>query len=94
MAKEPLLAELGDMLTHVVAHMATKEDFAELRTELKTDLADLKNELTETRTELRGKLDGINRRLDTDAVQRTDQNVPGRIEAIKKHLGLTRTIAG
>ena len=39
------------------------------------------------------KVDGINRRLDTDAMQRREQNLPGRIEAIEKHLGIVRTIA-
>ena len=85
MAKEPSLTELGDMLTHIVAHMATKEDLTELREELRSEVED-------TRVELRGKIDGINRRLDTDAIQRTDNNMPARMEAIEKHLGLTRTI--
>lgn len=36
MAKKITLNELGDMLAHVVKHMATKEDIAELRNEMAT----------------------------------------------------------
>ena len=36
-SKEVTLAELGALLTHVVDHMATKEDIAEL----KDDIADI-----------------------------------------------------
>jgi hypothetical protein len=32
------------------------------------------------------------RRLDTDAVQRTDANIPTRLDAVERHLGLSRTI--
>jgi hypothetical protein len=38
MAKKVTLNELGEMLAHVVKHMATKEDVAELRRELKGDI--------------------------------------------------------
>jgi hypothetical protein len=36
MAKKITLQEIGDMLAHVVKHMATKEDLAELRKEMAT----------------------------------------------------------
>ena len=49
--------------------------------------------LTDRTIAVESKVDGINRRLDTDAMQRTEQNLPGRIEAIEKHLGIVRTIA-
>ena len=66
-------------------HMATKDDLADLRHEVKAELDD-------TRTELRGKLDGINRRLDTDAMIRSDLRIPERIAAVERHLGLNREI--
>ena len=36
MAKETTLKELGDMLTHVVKHMATKEDIIDVRRDMVT----------------------------------------------------------
>ena len=60
MAKKTTLKELGDMLAHVVTHMATKDDIAELRTELKGDIAavhtqvnSIERQLRETKTEIR-----------------------------------------
>ena len=57
MTKETTLNELGQMLTHVVENMATKDDLAELRTELRAEMAELRTEfgveMAELRTELR-----------------------------------------
>ena len=53
----------------------------------------LENKVDDHHTELRAKIDGINRRLDTDAMQRTEQNIVGRVAAIETHLGIVRTIA-
>ena len=36
MAKKTTLNELGEMLAHVLKHMATKEDIADLRNEMAT----------------------------------------------------------
>jgi predicted nuclease with TOPRIM domain len=33
-AKETTLTEIGEMLTHVVEHMATKEEVADIKTEM------------------------------------------------------------
>ncbi len=43
MVKETTLNEIGTMMEHVVKHMATKDDIAELRAEMK---AELKPEIT------------------------------------------------
>jgi hypothetical protein len=60
MAKETTLNEIGEMLEHVVKHMATKDDIAELRHELKGDIVHLgdqvnsiERQLRETKTEVR-----------------------------------------
>ena len=34
MAKEATLEEIGEMLSHVVEHMATKDDIAEMRNDM------------------------------------------------------------
>ncbi|MFA6139556.1 MAG: hypothetical protein WC684_02425 [Hyphomicrobium sp.] len=39
MAKKITLKEIGDMLAHIVKHMATKDDIADLKMELKGDIA-------------------------------------------------------
>ena len=44
--KDITLSELGEMMTHVVKHMATKEDLSELKTELKADIERLDTKLT------------------------------------------------
>ena len=41
-AKEITLNELGEMLGYIVDHMATKDDLAEIRAELKADIADIR----------------------------------------------------
>jgi hypothetical protein len=39
MVKKTTLNELGSVMEHVVKHMATKEDLADLKKELKAELA-------------------------------------------------------
>lgn len=60
MAKKITLNELGEMMTHVVKHMATKEDITDLCTELKRDIAivhaqvnSIERQLRETKIEIR-----------------------------------------
>jgi hypothetical protein len=45
MAKEITLKEVGEMLEHVVKHMATKEDIADIRSELKGSVADVRKDM-------------------------------------------------
>jgi hypothetical protein len=68
MAKKVTLGEIGDMLAHVVKHMATKDDVADLRRELKGDIAavqsqvnSIEQQLRETRIEMR--LDGLEEKV-------------------------------
>ena len=58
--KKTTLNELGAMLEHVVKHMATKDDIADLRHELKggiatvqTQVNSIERQLRETKTEIR-----------------------------------------
>lgn len=53
MQKETTLNELGEMLAHVVKHMATKDDIAELRRELKGDILTLHTQVTDIEGQLR-----------------------------------------
>lgn len=52
MAKETTLNEIGTMMEHVVKHMATKDDLAELRTELKGDIMATKVTVMEIQTQV------------------------------------------
>ncbi len=51
MVKKITLKEIGDMLAHVVKHMAMKEDLKDGLDNLRTEL---KGEISSTRTELKG----------------------------------------
>jgi len=58
MAKKITLDELGDMLAHVVKHMATKEDLEKLATKeqlaaLHTQVSSIEQQLREGRYEVR-----------------------------------------
>src|SRR5713226_3247524 len=94
-AKETTLNELGEMLAHVVEHMATKDDLKSLAT--KADLAALAEQVA-----------GIERDLKTMRRELNDlaevvENIAGyrkeidhaleRIAAIEKHLGIGRKLA-
>ena len=52
-AKKITLKEIGDMLTHVVKHMATKDDIADLKIELKSDVARVAEQVNSIETELK-----------------------------------------
>jgi predicted RNase H-like nuclease (RuvC/YqgF family) len=96
-AKETTLNELGQMLTHVVEHMATKEDIAAIKSELKGDIATLGEQVASVEGELRAM------RRDLDDLREEVENVLGfrkeidhaleRIAAIEKHLGINKKIA-
>jgi hypothetical protein len=62
MAKETTLNEIGEMLAHVVKHMATKDDIADVRTDMATkdqvialqsQVNSIEQQLRETRIEVR-----------------------------------------
>src|SRR5258706_14859247 len=54
MAKETTLNEIGEMLAHVVKHMATKDDITEVRRELKGDIVRVGEQVASIETQLRG----------------------------------------
>jgi predicted nucleic acid-binding Zn-ribbon protein len=96
-AKEATLNELGEMLTHVVEHMATKEDVAALKTDLKSDIAALGDQIASIERELKSI------RRDLNDVMAKVENITGyckeidhaleRIAAIERHMGINRKTA-
>ena len=97
--KTVTLDELGEMLTHVVTHMATKEDIADLRMELKRDIADVRKEMA-TKVELaevKSELAIV--RHDVEIIKEDTESNKGfakeidhtlnRVIAIEKHVGMS-----
>jgi hypothetical protein len=90
-SKKTTLNELGDMLTHVVKHMATKDDVAQL--DKRIDKLDGKIDSVESN--LSGKIN----RLDTKLAKFEEHEIDKRLQlevrvsAIEKHLGLDKKIA-
>ena len=87
MAKKTTLKEVGEMLTHVVKHMATKDDVRRIVGE---KLKPIDSRLAA----VEGKVSGIDRRLDTEAMRRDDEKIPTRVAHIeKKVFGASRAPA-
>jgi dynactin complex subunit len=83
-AKKTTLNELGEMLTHVVKHMATKDDLAAAETRLDRRI---------------DKLDAKIDRLDTKLTKFEEHEIDKRLQlevrvsVIEKHLGFDKKIA-
>jgi hypothetical protein len=54
MPKRTTLKEIAEMLAHVVKHMATKDDIATLRAELKGDIIRVGEQVNSIESELSG----------------------------------------
>jgi DNA-binding transcriptional MerR regulator len=81
-AKEVTLNEIGEMLGHVVEHMATKED---VRAIVAEELTPIHSELREIRREL----DDLREKVDNVSGFREEiDHALERIAAIEKHVGL------
>ena len=103
-AKETTLKEMGEMLTHVINHMATKDDIASVKDEIATTKKELKGDIAaigEQVTGIEREVKAIRR--DLDDLRDKVENVSGfrkeidhaleRIAAIEKHLGVNKKIA-
>jgi hypothetical protein len=90
-AKKTTLNELGDMLTHVGKHMATKDDIAQL--DKRIDKLDAKIDSVESN--LAGKVNRLDTKLTKFEEHEIDKRLQleVRVSAIEKHLGLDKKIA-
>ena len=91
-AKETTLEEIGGMLTHVVGHMATKDELKEFRDEfkefgegtaenfhaLRTEVADIRRDLEYLRSRV-DNATGYSKEID---------HALSRIARIERHLGI------
>jgi hypothetical protein len=83
-AKETTLKEVGEMLTHVVTHMATKDDLAavETRRDRRIDKLDSKIDRIDVKL-TKFEENEIDKRLQLEV----------RVATIEKHLGIDKKIA-
>jgi hypothetical protein len=85
--KETTLKELGEMLAHVVEHMATKAD---VRAIVRDELAPIRSELKSIRRDL----DDLREKVENViGFQKEIDHALERIAAIEKHLGINKKIA-
>ena len=84
--KKTSLKEIADMLAHVVKHMATKDDIANLGGQLTSVERELKS--------IRRDLDDLREKVENvSGFQKEIDHALERIAAIEKHLGLDKKIA-
>ena len=90
-AKETTLKEVGEMLTHVVDHMATKDDI----TRLDTRLNKLDAKIDNVESNLVAKIDRLGTKLTKFEESEIDKRkqLEVRVAAIEKHLGIDKKIA-
>jgi hypothetical protein len=98
--------DIADLRQTIKGFASVAQDIADLRGDisgLEGEVAEVKGEVAEVKvsiamldtrpTAVESKVDGINRRLDTEAIARRDQKLPERVARIEKHLGLNQNIA-
>ena len=88
--KETTLNELGEMLAHVVKHMATKDELKEFREETAENFRALRAEVADVRRDV----EELKSRADNSAgYSKEIDHALARIAAIEKHLGIEKRIA-
>lgn len=90
--KKITLDELGEMMTHVVTHMSTKDDIAELQATMatKVELEEVKTMVYATASELAEVKDTINATASELRIVRRD--VEEIKEKVESHEGFTKEI--
>jgi len=97
MAKKTTLDEVGEMLTHVVKHMVTKDDIKDMVT--KDDVREIVNEIVDEKVNeivgerlkpLEAKIDGVDSKLGGFENREVDKRLQltVRVGAIETHLDL------
>ncbi|KKW24128.1 MAG: BdrC1-like protein [Candidatus Kaiserbacteria bacterium GW2011_GWB1_52_6] len=99
--KKTTLNEIGEMVAHVVKHMATKDDITDLRNEIKGVRNELKSDIIKLQEQVAGIEQELKEiRLDLEDIRKKVENITGyrkeidhafeRIAAIEKHLGIDK----
>jgi hypothetical protein len=94
-AKKTTLNELGDMLTHVVKHMATKDDLAAVESRLDRRIDKLDAKIDSVEFKLAAKIDRLDTRLNKFEENEIDKRLQleVRVSHIEKHLGIDKKIS-
>jgi len=85
MAKETTLEEIGEMLSRVVEHMATKEELTAFREEAVESFREFREELAEIRRDLEELKPSVD---NTTGYSKEIDHALARIARIEKHLGI------
>jgi hypothetical protein len=91
-AKKTTLNELGDMLTHVVKHMATKDDLAAVESRLDRRIDKLDAKIDSVEFKLAAKID----RLDTRLTKFEENEIDKRLQLevrVSHNLGIDKTLS-
>jgi archaellum component FlaC len=103
-AKETTLTEIGEMLTHVVEHMATKEEVADIKTEMMEQFEHVEKQFHALDGRLRdmaNEIAVIHRRVErleelgtsNAGFAKEIDHLLARVTEIEKHLGIDKKIA-
>jgi predicted RNase H-like nuclease (RuvC/YqgF family) len=104
MTKETTLKEVGEMLTHVVEHMATKEDVADIKTEMMEQFEHVEKQfhaLDDRLRDMASEIAVIHRRVEwleelgasNAGFAKEIDHLLARVAEIEKHLGIGKKIA-
>lgn len=80
--------DIIESLAFIKDNMATKDDLNDLEGRLGDRISKIDDRLTAVES----KIEGTNRRLDIEAMSRTDARIPDRVAAIERHLGINKEI--
>ena len=96
-AKKTTLEELGEMLSHVVKHMVTKEDLEKVDTNLvafQTETAENFREVKAEIADIRRVVEALQARVgNTEGYSKEIDHALARIARIEKHLGIEPRMA-
>ena len=96
-AKKTTLEELGEMLSHIVKHMATKEDLEKVDTNLvafQTETAENFREVKAEIADIRRVVEALQARVgNTEGYSKEIDHALARIARIEKHLGIEPRMA-
>lgn len=96
-AKKTTLEELGEMLSHIVKHMATKEDLEKVDTNLvafQTETAENFREVKSEIADLRRVVEALQARVgNTEGYSKEIDHALARIARIEKHFGIEPQMA-
>jgi hypothetical protein len=93
--KKIALKEIGEMLAHVVKHMATKDDLAAVETRLDHRIDKLDAKVDSAEFKLAAKIDRLDTKLTKFEEHEIDKRLQleVRVSAIEKHIGLDNKVA-